>query len=63
MYTHQTLKGALCFQCVRWPVNKTTIEGRAAIEREEKWPLMRMEDGRILRIAKRNLIKIKPKGR
>lgn len=58
MYTHITTKGTACFPCLSWPYRVTNAEGAAYKTREEKWPLMRMEDGRILRIAKRNLIKI-----
>ena len=61
MYTHITTKGALCFPCLSWPYRTTTIDGAAYKTREEKWPLMRTEDGRILRIAKRNLVRVELK--
>lgn len=61
MHTHQTKKGVLCFPAVWWPVKVSSVEGRAMIEREKNYPLMRTEDGRILRINKNNLIKIETK--
>lgn len=61
MYTHQTKKGALCFPCLSLPYRVTNAEGAAYKNREEKWPLMRMEDGRILRIAKSNLVRVELK--
>jgi len=58
---YQTKKGQLCFPAAWWPVKTNSREGQAMIDREKRWPLMYMSDGRVLRINRNNLIKLNKK--